>query len=109
MDSTNGKPPKPFRIGLIGKAEAEYMAVCAESVECGLEVGVIDSMVQMLARLTKDPRDFGEPLFLLSKLRMMVRCAAITPLRIEYGVHEAEPVVVIRKVRWLVRPDELPS
>ena len=109
MDSTNGKPPKPSRIGMIGKAEAEYMAVCVESVECGLEVAVVDSMVQMHARLTKDPRDFSEPLFRLSKLRMMVRRAAITPLRIEYGIHEVEQVVVIRKLRWLVRPGTLPG
>ncbi len=89
---------------MIGKAEAEYLAICAESVEHELHGPVIASMSQILERLAKDPRDVGEPLFRLSKLEMMVRCAAISPLRIEYGVHNSEPVVIIRKVRWLVDP-----
>ena len=104
MESTNGKQPKPFRISMIGRAETEFLAICAESVGHALDDTVVQSMAEILTRLTKDPRDFGEPLFRLKKLQMMVRCAAISPLHIEYGVHESEPVVVIRKVRWLVDP-----
>ena len=104
MESPNGKHFVPYRISMIGKAEVEYLAICAESVEYAQHGPVIASMTKILDRLADDPRDFGEPLFRLSKLEMMVRCAAISPLRIEYGVHNSEPVVVIRKVRWLVHP-----
>jgi hypothetical protein len=35
---------------------------------------------------------------------MTVRKASIRPLYIEYGVHDEQPVVVIRRVRWLDDP-----
>ncbi len=104
MASANGEHRSPFRIGVIGKAEAEYLAITDQAEDYALEDAVIAGMTELLARLGKDPRTFGEPLFRLTKLRMMVRCGAIIPLHIEYGVHDIEPIVIIRKVRWLVDP-----
>ena len=62
------------------------------------------AMKAIVSRLRTDPVSFGEPLYRMAKLEMMVRCAAISPLFVEYGIHDSERVIVIRKVRWLVDP-----
>ncbi len=65
-------------------------------------------MRDILSRLHRDPREFGEPMYHLRGMRMTVRKASIRPLYIEYGVHDEQPVVVIRRVRWLDDPAAAP-
>ena len=94
----------PHRLGITGPAKDLYRQIGIEAVEAGLETEVSQAMRAIVARLQTDPASFGEPLYRMAKLKMMVRCAAISPLFVEYGVHDTEPVVIIRKVRWLVHP-----
>jgi len=54
--------------------------------------------------LKSDAADFGEPLYRIQSMRMTIRCAAVTPLYIEYGIHDVQPIVVIRRVVALSDP-----
>ena len=103
-DSKNGFHPPSYRLGITGPAKDEYRQIGMEAAHLGLGQAVEQAMNGVVARLRRDPTSFGEPLYRMRKLKMVVRCAAIAPLFIEYGVHDDEPVVVIRKVRWLVDP-----
>ncbi len=51
--------------------------------------------------LQKNPNDFGEPLYRLTAVRMMVRCSVIRPLSIDFAVCEDRPIVFIKAVRLL--------
>lgn len=61
-------------------------------------------MQAIISRLRTEPRDFGEPMYRLRAMRMLVRNATVSPLYVEFGVHDDQPVVVIRRVRWLADP-----
>ena len=103
-DSSNGFNPLHYRLGMTGPAKDEYRRIGVEAVDAGLGTNVKQAMRAIVARLRTDPAGFGEPLYRMTKLKMMIRCAAISPLFVEYGVPDTEPVIIIRKVRWLVDP-----
>jgi hypothetical protein len=52
-------------------------------------------------RLSRDPMDFGEPLYRLPSLRMQVRCAAIRPLYVDFAICEDRPLLFIKSVKLL--------
>ena len=103
-ESSNGFQPLSYRLGITGPAKEEYGRIGIEAVHVGMGTEVVLAMKAIVLRLQTDPASFGEPLYRMAKLKMRIRCSAISPLFVEYGVHEAEPVVVIRKVRWLIDP-----
>ena len=100
MTTANGSPGR-YSVDLTGMARADYLEAirAAEAVEAGR--AVIDGMGRVLERLRRDPREFGEPMYHLDAMRMEVRNAATASIYIEYGVHDDQPVVLIRRVRWL--------
>ncbi len=55
----------------------------------------------VVERLQTDPKEFGEPLYRLSALRMQVRCAVIRPLGVDFAVCEDWPLVFIKLVKLL--------
>jgi hypothetical protein len=52
-------------------------------------------------RLQKDPRNFGEPLYRLPALRLLVYQAIVSPVVVHYGVHEEKPLVFLKWVQLL--------
>jgi hypothetical protein len=65
----------------------------------GLEV--LQAMKYIRQRLSRDPTNFGEPLYRLPALRMQIRFSVIGPLAIHYGVCEDRPLVFIKGIRLL--------
>jgi len=59
------------------------------------------SVRQIVERLHKDPLDFGEPLFHLPALKLLVRQAMISRVVVDYAVHEDLPLVFIRGFKVL--------
>jgi hypothetical protein len=103
VSGTNGQGPG-YRVGTTGPAEAAYLDITDRAIVAGVGHAVVEAMRQIRERLRIDPREFGEPMYRLPSMRMLVRCAAVGPLYVEYGVHDIERVVVIRRVRWLADP-----
>jgi hypothetical protein len=54
---------------------------------------VLSAIRQVWQRLSRDPNNFGEPLYRLPALRMQVRCGAARPLAIHFAVCEGRPLV----------------
>ena len=101
MGAGNGKPQPRFSIGLIGHADSELQAIGKDAAIAGVGAVVEATYQAILARLRRDPVEFGEPLFHIAKMRMAIRCAVIAPLYVEYGIHDEKPVVVIRRILYL--------
>jgi hypothetical protein len=56
---------------------------------------------QIIQRLRKDPLTFGEPIYRLPAIQLLVRQAVVLPLVVDYGVHEERPLVFIRGFKVL--------
>jgi len=57
----------------------------------------------ILQRLQSNPNRFGEDLFYLPALRLRIRCAAIRPVSIHFGVAVDRRVVYLRIVKLLAK------
>ena len=56
------------------------------------------AMRQIGQLLAHAPRSVGGPLYLLKAAKLRVRSMTHSSLYVEYGVHESEPLVIIRFV-----------
>ena len=101
MPGSNGVSGPRFRVSLLEFANAQLREIADSAAESGSDLAVATALRKMLRRLERDPREFGEPLFHYREAEMTVRCAAEVPLYIVYGVHDVQPVVVIRRVAAL--------
>ena len=98
--------PENWSLGLTGVAQAEYKDIVRRARAVGELRPIHLALVGIREVLLRSPREFGEPLRHLRAMRMTVRNAAILPLYVEFGVHDEEPLVVIRRFRWMSAPDE---
>jgi hypothetical protein len=73
---------------------------CARAVGRAAEVAA--AARQIHRRLRTDPRTFGEPTAHYAALRLDLRRAAVAPLVVYYGVHQAAPEVFVREFRDLL-------
>jgi hypothetical protein len=52
-------------------------------------------------RLRQDPKNFGEPLYRLPALKLMIYQVVVSPVVVNYGVHEEKPLVFLKGVDLL--------
>lgn len=57
-------------------------------------------------RLHTQPREFGEPLYRLAHLGLMLRVAAVRPLTVYFAVHDTEPLVLVQRFELLLRAEQ---
>lgn len=97
MATSNGKPHPRYSLGTTGIARSQLKAIVAVAGQTDSEDSVAAALRVIRDRLESDPGEFGEPLYHVASLRMSIRCAAVAPLYVEYGLHDEKPVVVIRR------------
>lgn len=98
--------PERWSVGTTGAADAEFTDILTRALAVGQEQSIRTAALGIVAALLESPRDFGEPLRHFRQMKMTVRNAAIRPLYVEFGVHDEQPMVVIRRFRWMSAPDE---
>ncbi len=59
-----------------------------------------------IEQLCDRPNEFGEPLYRLPALRMQIRSAVVRPLALVFGVSQDQPLVFIKGVKLLSRPEK---
>jgi hypothetical protein len=104
MAETNGTRPH-FNVGLTGWAREQLRHVIRQGIYTYSAEVALDSFRQIVRRLQSHPREAGEPLYELNKMRVQVRRIGWNPLYVEYGVHYDKPLVVVRHVGWLAGPE----
>ena len=100
MAHSNGAPEPRFHVDMLEPARHQLRAIALERPEAD----VVGAFRKVLRRLQHDPRQEGEPLYHFPKLHMTIRRVAEIPLYVEYGVHDREPVVVIRRIAGFAKP-----
>ena len=103
MSDTNGQGHR-YRVSATGFARAEYLDIVRRAEQIGRGPEITAALRSLMKELTADPHRFGEPLYHLRHMKMLVRNGGVGGLYVEFGVHDERPVVIVRRVRWLGDP-----
>ena len=81
-----------------------------EVTDCDLQSSGQDGLAPTAVRIYRAGRGyvieraaqvFGEPLFHLPALKLLVYQAIVSPLVVHYALHQARPLVIVRSVELL--------
>ena len=86
------------RVTVTGPARAQFLSLVRSRLYAGQRPELSRAIRQAAQRLAHSPRSIGEPLYHLLAAKLEVRSITHASLYIQYGVHESEPLVIIRFV-----------
>jgi hypothetical protein len=96
-----GNPGAPYRV-VRSEAIRQRLKQWGEAAE---KVGLIDTYAEALQaieeKLVNEPLTWGDPLYPLRHLELMIHRGIYWVFVVEYGVHERERVVFIKEYRLL--------
>ena len=88
----------PYRVQFVGLSEAQFLSVLRAETYAGRGRAVLRAMRQVVRSLEQAPLTQGDPMYRIRSMRLQVRHITISPLYVEYGVHDTAPLVLIRFV-----------
>lgn len=91
----NGQPSR-FAVSMSLVVREQLKGIHREGIETGRGQSVVSAFRQIVARLQHDPLHFGEPLYHLPALQLLVCQGGIRPLVVDYAIHEERSLVFIR-------------
>ena len=94
-----------FKIVLMGTVKSDLKRFHQELMHQGKGHAFLDALRKVNDRLTKDPRGFGETLYRLPALKLMVHQGIVIPLVVTFGIHQELPIVFVHVVKLLSIPD----
>jgi len=100
---SNGKAS--YKVVPVGTVKSDLRQFHEELMQQGKGAAFLEILQQLNERLRNDPRGFGETLYRLPALKLLVHQAIIRPLVVTYGVHDELPVVFIHVVKLLSNPE----
>ena len=101
MTSHGNGPPRAYIVRFAGTAKEQAKQRFQEALQAGNEKRFVAALRKIHEQLRRQPHTFGEPLYRLPALRLMVYQCAVAPLFVVYGAHEERPFVFVRDVRVL--------
>ena len=81
--------------------KARLQQLHLEAAQAGKGKPFVEAFRTIVERLQTDPLNFGEPLYRLPALRLLVRQGAVLPIVVDFTVHEDRPLVFIRGFKVL--------
>ena len=94
-----------FKVVPVGTVKADLRRFHKQMMEQGEGTAFLDVLKQIAARLQKDPHGFGETLYRLPAVKLMIHQGVLIPLAVTYGIHDDLPLVLIRVVKLLSKPE----
>jgi hypothetical protein len=76
-------------------------ALHRQEAEAGRGRAFVGAFRHIIHRLQYDPMEFGEPLYRLPVLHLVVRQGSIARMVVDYAVYEDRPLVFIRGITLL--------
>lgn len=101
MSQSGNGQRRPYNVQMSQQTRALLQQLRLKAAEVGAGPGFVSAYRQIIERLRDDPTTFGEPLYHLPALHLLVYQAAIKPLVVIYGVHDDKPLVFIRGFKTL--------
>jgi hypothetical protein len=96
----NGQPIR-YNVHTSAQTKDLLKQLHQQAVQSGTSQKFLASLHEIGRRLVQDPQTFGEPLYRLPALKMVVFQAVILPLVVLYAVHDDRPLVFIRGFKIL--------
>jgi hypothetical protein len=90
-----------FRVTMSGNTAQVLKQFHSRAIARGVGSKFLAAFRIIEQRLRTDPVEFGEPLYRLAALELVVCHAAVTPLVVDYAVHESRRLVFIRGFKIL--------
>jgi hypothetical protein len=102
-------PGGPYEVKNSGSIARAFLRLQRQATKQGRGKELLAAARQIYERLRKDPNELGEPLYRLPLLRLRVRCVAVRPLYVDFGVYEDRPIVFIKAVKLFEQKPQKPS
>lgn len=97
----NGQKPSGYVVRLAEQTRDKLKQQHLEAAQTGKGPQFLAALRQIIQRLQTDPLTFGEPQYRLPALKLSLRHAVVSPLVVDYAVHEDRPLVFIRGFKIL--------
>jgi hypothetical protein len=101
MTSRANGEPVSYEVRLSAQIRDAIRQVHQQAVAQGRGQQILAALRLIHERLRTAPEQFGEPLYHLPALRLLVFQAIISPIVVDYGVHQERPLVLLRGVKLL--------
>jgi len=89
-----------YRLDISEEVSNEFLALVVMAREMNILSAFFDAAIWIQSELKRTPLEFGEARYSnLLEDRLMLRCATIRPIHVEYVVHEKSRNVFIRSYR----------
>jgi hypothetical protein len=102
MSTQGDGQPVLYEVIIAQKDQAFLKERHREAAEAGQGQAFLAALRQIYERLRKDPLNLGEPLYRLPALKLIVCQAVVSPLLVDFAVHEERPLVFIRGFKLVV-------
>jgi hypothetical protein len=99
MSSQGNGQPVRYEVRLSQQTKAALKQHHRRAAQAGKGQHFLASLRHIIERLRQDPLAFGEPLYRLPALKLLVCQAAVLPIIVDFAVHEERPLVFIRQFR----------
>jgi len=99
----NGRPVV-FQVAVSGAMAESIKHEQRRATLDGIGDSFLAAVEYVVARMRHDPRNLGEPIFLLRAIKVVVHLAFIPPLAVEFGIHEHRALVLLRSMRYIPPP-----
>jgi hypothetical protein len=101
MSAPGNGQSRSFVVRMSAETRGIIRRLHAEAVQLGNRQRFLSAFREIVRRLSRDPLIFGEPLYRLPAIRLLVPQGGVLPLMVVYGVHEDQPLVLIRDFKAL--------
>ena len=91
----------PFEIDASGVVARAFAELQQQALRAGRGGEFNLAVHSIWERLRHDPDVFGEPLYRLPAMRMMVRHSVVRPVCVDFAVSEDRPYVFIKSVKLM--------
>jgi hypothetical protein len=93
-----------YKVVPVATVKTDLRRFYKQQLEEGQGAAFLDILRRVYEKLRTKPHDFGEALYHLPALKLLVHQGVISRLVVTYGVHDEHPLVVIRGVQLLSSP-----
>jgi hypothetical protein len=88
-------PAPPFEVDAVSRIKDRIRQMLEHAAEIGVQLEIARALSEILQHLTRDPRDWGDPLWHYHVAQMTHFGGTLHGFRCEYSIHDRIPTVVL--------------
>ncbi len=88
----------PYHLSFAGRSKEQLNALREQAIRLGIKEDFVSALKQIEQRLSLDPLEWGDPLYQLRYLELLLYRGTHAPLNVIYAVDEARKLVYLTQV-----------